>query len=87
MVTTRPLHGDMITTAHGSKLPASWGTAAILRHLLLFYYGIADLSGHYTPIEWARIAVAAYKGHGADRVVAETNNGGGMVHLMVTDPP
>jgi phage terminase large subunit-like protein len=37
---------------------------------------LADLSGHYKPIEWARIAVAAYKGHGADRVVAETNNGG-----------
>jgi hypothetical protein len=37
-------------------------------------YVLADLSGHYTPIEWARIAVAAYKGHGADRVVAETNN-------------
>ena len=46
-----------------------------------------NLSGHYTPIEWARIAVAAYKGHGADRVVAETNNGGEMVDatLRVVD--
>jgi len=50
-------------------------------------YVLADLSGHYTPIEWARIAVAAYKGHGADRVVAETNNGGEMVEatLRVVD--
>jgi hypothetical protein len=42
-------------------------------------YVLADLSGRYTPIEWARIAVAAYKAHGADRVVAEVNNGGEMV--------
>jgi hypothetical protein len=27
-------------------------------------YVLADLSGHHTPIEWARIAVAAYKSHG-----------------------
>ena len=26
-------------------------------------YVLADLSGHYTPIEWARIACAAYKSH------------------------
>ena len=39
-------------------------------------YLLADLSGHHTPIEWARIAVAAYKSHGADRIVAEVNNGG-----------
>jgi hypothetical protein len=41
-------------------------------------YVLADLSGRYTPIEWARIAVAAYKAHGADRIVAEVNNGGEM---------
>ena len=40
---------------------------------------LADLSGHYTPIEWARIACASYKSHGADRIVAEINNGGEMV--------
>jgi phage terminase large subunit-like protein len=39
-------------------------------------YVLADLSGHHTPIEWARIACAAYKSHGADRIVAEVNNGG-----------
>ena len=50
-------------------------------------YVLADLSGHYTPIEWARIACAAYKSHGADRIVAEVNNGGEMVEatLRVVD--
>ncbi len=50
-------------------------------------YVLADLSGRYTPIEWARIAVAAYKSHGADRIVAEVNNGGEMVEatLRVVD--
>src|ERR1700720_4391193 len=50
-------------------------------------YVLADLSGHHTPIEWARIAVAAYQSHGADRIVAEVNNGGEMVEatLRVVD--
>ena len=50
-------------------------------------YVLADLSGHYMPLEWAKIAVAAYKNHGADRVVAEINNGGEMVEatLRVVD--
>ena len=50
-------------------------------------YVLADLSGHHTPIEWARIVVAAYKCHGADRIVAEVNNGGEMVEatLRVVD--
>ena len=50
-------------------------------------YVLADLSGNHTPIEWARIVVAAYKCHGADRIVAEVNNGGEMVEatLRVVD--
>ena len=50
-------------------------------------YVLADLSGHYTPTEWARIVVSAYRAHGADRVVAEINNGGEMVEatLRVVD--
>ena len=50
-------------------------------------YVLADLSGHYTPIQWARVACAAYKSHGADRIVAEVNNGGEMVEatLRVVD--
>jgi phage terminase large subunit-like protein len=34
-----------------------------------------------TSNEWARIAVAAYKGHRADRVVAETNNVGVLARV------
>jgi predicted phage terminase large subunit-like protein len=42
-------------------------------------YVLADASGKYQPIEWAKIAIAAYRAHRADRIVAETNNGGDMV--------
>jgi phage terminase large subunit-like protein len=38
-------------------------------------YVLADCSGRYTPIEWARIAISAYRTHHADRIVAERNNG------------
>ena len=50
-------------------------------------YLLADLSGHYTPPEWARAAIAAYRAHAADRIVAEVNNGGDMVEatLRVVD--
>jgi hypothetical protein len=49
---------------------------------------IADLSGRYSPNEWARIAIAAYHAHGADRIIAETNFGAGMVEtvLRAVDP-
>ena len=48
----------------------------------------ADLSGRYPPVEWAKAAVAAYRAHKADRIVAEVNNGGEMVEatLRVIDP-
>ena len=36
-------------------------------------YIIADLSGRYTPEQWARRAVDAFKGYKADRIVAEQN--------------
>jgi phage terminase large subunit-like protein len=51
-------------------------------------YVLADASGRYTPVEWARTAIAAYRAHGADRIVAEINNGGEMVEatLRMIDP-
>jgi phage terminase large subunit-like protein len=51
-------------------------------------YVLGDLSGHYAPVEWARAAIAAYRAHGADRIVAEVNNGGEMVEatLRMVDP-
>lgn len=51
-------------------------------------YVIDDLSGRYSPVEWARRAIEAYKAHRADRIVAEVNNGGEMVEatLRSVDP-
>jgi phage terminase large subunit-like protein len=46
-------------------------------------YVLQDLSGRYSPTEWARIAVAAYQTHRADRIVAERNNGGNMVDATI----
>lgn len=42
-------------------------------------YVLEDVSLRGTPLEWARAAVDAYDRWGADRVVAEVNNGGLMV--------
>src|SRR5581483_2846921 len=42
-------------------------------------YVLDDLSGRYAPAEWARTAIAAWRRHRADRIVAEINNGGEMV--------
>jgi predicted phage terminase large subunit-like protein len=42
-------------------------------------YVLEDLSGKYSPVEWAQKAIAAYKRHKADRIVAEANQGGAMV--------
>jgi phage terminase large subunit-like protein len=46
-------------------------------------YVLADLSGHYAPIAWARIVAAGYRRHEANLVVAETNQGGEMVRDML----
>ena len=40
---------------------------------------LADLSGHYTPHDWARTAIQAALAWGAGYIVAEVNNGGEMV--------
>jgi len=49
---------------------------------------LADASGRYQPTEWAKTAIAAYRAHRADRVVAEVNHGGEMVEatLRAIDP-
>ncbi|PNG27643.1 DNA-packaging protein [Methylocella silvestris] len=46
-------------------------------------YILRDASGRYAPVEWARIAVALYHEHRADRIVAEVNQGGAMVETTV----
>jgi phage terminase large subunit-like protein len=51
-------------------------------------YVLADQSGRYPPIEWARTAISLYRKFKADRIVAEVNNGGDMVEatIRMVDP-
>jgi Terminase RNaseH-like domain len=42
-----------------------------------------DATGKYQPIEWARRAISLYRQWGADRIVAEANQGGQMVETTV----
>jgi phage terminase large subunit-like protein len=46
-------------------------------------YVLEDASGVMSPIEWARKAVYLFKRWNADRVVAETNNGGALVEMSL----
>ena len=46
-------------------------------------YVLDDLSGKFSPSDWARRAIAAYHHYEADRIVAEVNNGGDMVELTL----
>jgi phage terminase large subunit-like protein len=50
-------------------------------------YVLEDLSGKYSPTEWATKAIAAYRRHKADRIVAEQNQGVALVEhtLRVVD--
>ncbi len=42
---------------------------------------LEDCSGKLSPNAWAKQAIEAYKRHGADRIVAEVNNGGALVEV------
>ena len=46
-------------------------------------YVIDDRSGRYPPLGWAKLAVALFHEHRADRIVAESNNGGEMVRQTI----
>jgi predicted phage terminase large subunit-like protein len=46
-------------------------------------YVLQDLSGRYTPEQWARRAVEAYNMHEANWIVAEVNNGGDLVERNI----
>ncbi len=46
-------------------------------------YVLDDGSGRYSPDEWAKQAVAAYKEHDADKIIAEKNQGGDMVEHTI----
>lgn len=42
-----------------------------------------DLSNRESPLNWARIAVNGFNSRGADRIVAEVNNGGNLVEVTL----
>lgn len=44
---------------------------------------LEDLSGTYTPTEWATIACDAFKRWKADRVIGEVNNGGDLIETVI----
>lgn len=46
-------------------------------------YPLEDLTGKYTPTEWAKTAVAAFHRWKADRIIGEVNNGGDMVETII----
>lgn len=51
-------------------------------------YVLEDASGRYTPAQWAQIAIGLFRKFKADRIVAETNQGGDMVeHTLRTIAP
>lgn len=51
-------------------------------------YLLADVSGRYSPAEWARKALGLYDSLKADRIIAEGNQGGEMVrHTIRTESP
>jgi phage terminase large subunit-like protein len=43
------------------------------------FYPLADVSGIYSPLEWARKAIHQHELYKADAIVAEVNNGGELV--------
>jgi len=46
-------------------------------------YVLEDLSGKYSPNEWAKVASQAFKNWDADCIVAEKNTGGDMVESIL----
>lgn len=46
-------------------------------------YLLEDLSGRYSPEEWAVVVESAYERHRADRVVGEVNFGGDLVRAVI----
>jgi phage terminase large subunit-like protein len=46
-------------------------------------YVLRDLSGRWTADQWAQKVIEAYFEYGADRVIAEVNNGGDLVETVL----
>src|SRR5947207_145760 len=48
-------------------------------------YVLDDISGHYSPHDWARAAMNAFDEHKADAIVGEVNNGGDLVESNLSN--
>jgi hypothetical protein len=78
-------------SASVSALPSQLSVASpdscFARDFKLRGYVLEDCSGKYSPTEWANKAIAAYRRWSADRIVAESNQGGALVEntLRVID--
>ncbi len=46
-------------------------------------YVLADISGQYSPRKWAQLVVGAYHSFGANKVIAEKNNGGELIEINI----
>lgn len=46
-------------------------------------YVLDDLSGRYSPVDWARKAIAAHDEYKADAIIGEVNNGGDMIEATL----
>lgn len=64
--------GIVVVGVQAEGAPSAW-RAVVLE----------DASVRGSPVEWARAAVAAVTRHGADRIVAEVNQGGDLVEQMI----
>jgi predicted phage terminase large subunit-like protein len=47
------------------------------------YYVLEDISGKYSADKWCKIAIKAFYEWNADRIIAETNNGGDLVERLL----
>jgi len=47
------------------------------------FYVIDDVTGRYTPDQWAKMAVETYYKYDADKIIAEVNNGGDLVERVI----
>ncbi len=74
---------DPATTSHAQSDETGIIVAGRDNRKPAHFYVLDDLSCTVKPEQWARRAVAAYRRHQADRVVAETNMGGDLVESVI----
>lgn len=72
---------DPATTANSDS--DETGITVLGRDAIGNGYLIEDLSGKYSPNEWAKVASQAVINHNADCIVAEKNQGGDMVEAVI----